>query len=76
MNRWSKNGVLDRVFEHLQREQMVRVKLDVLSMDSTSVKVHPDGAGALKKTVRSASASRGADGIPRFIWLPRMTERP
>ena len=21
MNRWSKNGVLDRVFEHLQREQ-------------------------------------------------------
>ena len=28
MNRWSKNGVLDRVFEHLQREQIVRVKLE------------------------------------------------
>ncbi|MYB34467.1 MAG: transposase, partial [Gammaproteobacteria bacterium] len=25
MNRWSKNEVLDRVFEHLQREQMVWV---------------------------------------------------
>ena len=25
MNRWSKNGVLDRVFEHLQREQIVRI---------------------------------------------------
>ena len=24
MNRWSKNGVLDRVFEHLQREQLIR----------------------------------------------------
>ena len=28
MNRWSKNGVLDRVFEYLQREQIVRIKLE------------------------------------------------
>ena len=49
MNRWAKNGVLDRVFEHLQREQIVRVKLEADSMDSTMVKVHPDGTGALKK---------------------------
>ena len=49
MNRWSKNGVLDRVFEHLQREQIVCIKLEAVSMDSTIVKVHPDGTGALKK---------------------------
>ena len=49
MNRWSKNGVLDRVFEHLQREQIVRVKLEAVSLDSTIVQVHPDGTGALKK---------------------------
>ena len=49
MNRWSKNGVLDRVFEHLHREQIVRIKLEAVSMDSTLVKVHPDGTGALKK---------------------------
>ena len=49
MNRWSKNGVLDRVFEHLQRERIVRVKLEAVSMDSTIVRVHPDGTGALKK---------------------------
>ena len=36
MNRWSKNGVLDRVFEHLQREQIVRIKLEAVAMDSTS----------------------------------------
>ena len=47
MNRWSKNGVLDQVFEHLQREQIVRIKLEAVSMDSTIVKVHPDGTGAL-----------------------------
>ena len=76
MNRWSKNGVLDRVFEHLQREQIVRIKLEAVSMDSTIVKVHPDGTGALKKTVPNPSAAPGADGPPRFIWLPRMLEPP
>src|SRR5665213_295342 len=49
MNRWSKNGVLDRVFEKLQMEQIVRIKLEAVSLDSTSVKVHPDGTGVLKK---------------------------
>ena len=76
MNRWSKNGVLDRVFEHLQREQIVRIKLEAVSMDSTIVKVHPDGTGAQKKTAPNPSADREADGPPRFIWLPRMLEPP
>ena len=76
MNRWSKNGVLDWVFEHLQREQIVRVKLEAVSLDSTIVQVHPDGTGALKKTVPKPSADPAAVGPPRFIWLPRMLERP
>jgi transposase len=49
MNRWSKKGVLDRVFEKLQQEQIVRIKIEAFCLDSTSVKVHPDGTGALKK---------------------------
>jgi transposase len=76
LNRWSKNGVLERVFEKLQQEQIVRIKIEAFSLDSTSVKVHPDGTGALKKTDRKPSASLVADGTPRFIWLPRMLERP
>jgi len=75
MNRWAKNGVLDDIFEKLQREQFVRIKVEVVSMDSTIVRVHPDGTGALKKTVRRRSANPAADGPPRFIWLPRMLER-
>jgi hypothetical protein len=27
MNRWSKSGVLDRIFEQLQREQIVRITI-------------------------------------------------
>jgi transposase len=76
MNRWAKNGVLDRVFEKLQMEPIVRIKIEAFALDSTSVKVHPDGTGALKKTDPRPSASLGADGTPRFIWLPRMLERP
>ena len=75
MNRWSKNGVLDQVFERLQREQIVRIRIEAVSLDSTTVKVHPDGTGALKKTDRKPSASRAGDGPPRFIWLPQMRER-
>jgi transposase len=49
MNRWSKAGVLDRVFERLQQSQVVRIRIEAVSLDSTSIKVHPDGTGALKK---------------------------
>ena len=76
MNRWSKNGVLDVIFEQLQREQMVRIRSEAVSLDSTTVKVPPDGAGALRTTDRKPSASPAADGPPRFIGLPQRLERP
>jgi hypothetical protein len=41
--------VLDTAFETLQREQIVRIRIEVVSLDSTIVKVHPDGTGALRK---------------------------
>jgi transposase len=74
MNRWSKSGALDRVFEKLQMEQIVRIRIEAFALDSTSVKVHPDGTGALKKTALNPSGNHAADGPPRFIWLPRMLE--
>src|ERR1700740_321879 len=60
MNRWAKNGVLDQVFEKLQAEQLVRIRIEAFALDSTSVKVHPDGTGALKKNGPQAiGKSRG-----------------
>ena len=32
MNRWAKNGVLDRVFEQLQLEQIVRIRIEAFSL--------------------------------------------
>lgn len=49
MNRWASAGVLDRLFEELQHLQLIRVKIEAVSLDITIVKVHPDGTGALKK---------------------------
>lgn len=76
MTRWAKSGVLDRVFTQLQQAQILRVKIEAVALDRTIVKVRPDGTRVLKKTARKPSADLEAAGPPRFIWLPRMLERP
>ncbi len=76
LRRWAAAGVLDRVFQALQEHRLIRIRVECVGLDSTSVKVHPDGTGARKKTAPKPSASRAAAGPPSFIWLPRMHERP
>ena len=76
MSRWAKAGVLDKAFEQLQRAQVVQIKIEAVSLDSTSVKVHPDGTGARKKTVRRLSASPVVAGIPRSTSSQRTRARP
>ena len=76
LNRWSQAGVLDSVWERLPREQIGRLQMEAVKLDSTTVQVHPDGRGALKKTVRRPSENPAAEGPPRFLWLPRMLARP
>ena len=87
MNRWSKNGVLNRVFEPLQREQIMHIKLEAVSLDSTLVKVHPDGTGALKKRTpvdrqvsrrldhQNSSGCRGCSNGPNLVAVPRTGPR-
>ena len=61
MNRWSKAGVMDRVFEELQRSQVVRIKIEAVSLDSTR-RSRP--ACARKSSTRFASSS-GSSAIRR-----------
>ena len=62
-SRWAKSGVLTRVFQALQEELLIEIDTSALalSLDSTCVKVHPDGTGARKKTARNPSAEHAAD---------------
>lgn len=46
LNRWSKDKVLNRVFAALQIEEIILINVEVVFLDSTSVKVYPDGCGA------------------------------
>jgi len=59
MNRWSKSGVLADVFRELHKELSPGLDLGVLSLDSTSVKVHPDATGAPEKMANKRSAGHG-----------------
>jgi transposase len=54
--RWAENGVIQRIFAALQAEQIVSISVEILALDSTSCKVHPDAHGALKKEGSSQSA--------------------
>ncbi|MEW8025162.1 MAG: IS5 family transposase [Candidatus Thiodiazotropha sp.] len=49
MNQWAKHGVLDEVFSRLQANDIINIQVEHISVNSTAVKVHPDGTGALKK---------------------------
>jgi transposase len=60
MTRWSKSGVLDRVFAQLHHTQIIHVKIEAVALDRPLVKVHPDGTGALKKNgAQAIGRSRG-----------------
>ena len=73
VNRWAKKGVLQAAFLRLQQIGIIQIKVNVVSLDSTSIKVHPDGMGALKKAGLNLSEEHGEDGIPSFIWSPHLT---
>ena len=75
INRWSKNGVLQRLFEALQMEGIIKIRMESVCLDSTTVKVHPDGTGALKKQENKQSGDQEADLLPKFIWSPHLTVR-
>jgi len=49
VNRWAKKGVLQAAFVQLQQQVIIQIKVNVVSLDSACIKVHPDGMGALKK---------------------------
>jgi transposase len=69
--RWAKSGVLGNEFKALSADWGV----DVTALDSTSVKVHPHGAGALKKTADNPSGGQEEDLLQSYISLLQATER-
>ena len=66
MRRWADNGVWTRVLEALQTKLNMSLDVTALSLDSTSIKVHPDGTGARKKRGHRPSAKVVAVATQKF----------
>lgn len=72
LNRWCKNGTLAKVFAALQEENIIDIRTEFVCIDSTSIKVHPDATGALKKHGKQSIGRSKGGSQPRFMWLPHL----
>ena len=74
MRRWAERGVLAAVFERLRDRGLVASDTGIAMLDSTSVKVHADGTGSLKKNgPQSIGRSRG--GLTTKVHLLALDDR-
>lgn len=75
-NRWSKNGTIDKIFEELQKQNIIEIRTQIVCIDSTSIKVHPNAAGARKSNGEKSIGRSKGGSQQRFIWLPRLPNMP
>ena len=71
-NRWSKNGTIDEIFEAMQTENIIEIRTEIICIDSTSIKVHPDASGARKENGEQSIGRSKGGSQQRFIWCPRL----
>ena len=74
LSRWVEKGVIERIFRELQKQEIVKISLEKVCLDSTSIKVHPNAHGAPKKKEHNQSENPKVEKIQKFIWLPQMRE--
>ncbi len=67
-NRRVKNGIIQRIFEELQNQNIIDVQGEILCLDSTSVKVHPNAAGARKSSGRSKVSAAQKVASKRYCF--------
>jgi transposase len=58
---WAERGIFDRIEQQLQSQAIDIKGIKALALDSTYIKVHPDGTGAPKKKGRKPSAKVAVD---------------
>ena len=68
LNRWAKRGMVERLLSELQHDCLEGLTLDTLSLDSTIIKLHADGSGALRK--------RGHSNRALTRWMDNEAPRP
>lgn len=69
VNRWRKSGVLDVVFEQMQRLQLIRLKVEVVPGPGLAAAAAGDHAWAQS---RSSAGPDLTSELPKFAWVPRV----
>lgn len=72
ISRWAKTGVLDMVFEKLQKEQLIRIRIEASGLSAGIVRLDALATAATQITQRTALENSLEDGPPKLIWLPRV----
>ena len=65
--------MIQQVFQAKQQEKIIAIKVEVLALDSTSCKLHPDAHGVLKNAESNPLENQKEDGTQSFTWYPQMT---
>ena len=75
-SRWSQNGTIQKIFEELQEMNIIDNRTDILCLDSTSIKVHPDAAGARKSSGEQSIGRSKGGWQRRYILSARLLSMP
>lgn len=75
-SRWSQNGTIQKIFEELQGMNIIDNRTDILCLDSTSIKVHPDAAGARKSSGEQSIGRSKGGWQRRYILSARPLSMP
>jgi len=77
MNRWEKSGTLSRIFEQLQKQRIIRIRIEAVSAIDVIVKTdsHEKINASRREIFSYSSGNSKLLGISKFIWLPRVLEQ-
>ena len=75
MLRWSEKGVLQKLFEALQMAGIIEIRMQIIHLDSTPVRVHQDATGVPKKRANNTLGVHAEETPRKFTWSPHLTER-
>jgi transposase len=76
VNRWSKNGVLDRVFVQLQTARLLQVTVALSTVDKGPAAARTANTAAVPPSAADAAFAAHSGEPPRLVWLPRPVDRP
>ncbi len=71
-NKWAKKGTIQRIFEELQKQNIIKNQGEILCLDNTGIKVYPDTSWARKTSYeQSIGHSKGGWQIVKLSATPQ-----